>query len=168
MKRSGGVRVGTVQVVGVTVLLFAALLPKMLGLADAATDPIHYQNTPIASWRADGVGWATLIVGNTVYVGGDFPTVRNNAGTIVVTRANLAAFDVTTGELISTFTANTNGIVRALATDGTRLFVGGFFTTVNGSTRNRVAALDLATGAVDPGWNANSNNTVYALAAAGG
>ena len=29
----------------------------------------HFQNAPIASWRIDGVGYATLLVGDTVYVG---------------------------------------------------------------------------------------------------
>src|SRR5262245_10549856 len=107
--RVGG-RATALRVVAV-VGLFAALAPMAWSHAGATDDPAHFYETPVAAWRADGIGWATLVVGNTVYVGGDFPTVRSNDGTTVVTRANLAAFDATTGDLISTFTANTNGIV---------------------------------------------------------
>jgi hypothetical protein len=149
-------------------MVFAALLPLAAHQADAAAAPVYPENVPVAAWRADGVGWATLIVGNTVYVGGTFSTVRSNDGAQVVNRANLAAFDVRTGELISTFTADTNGIVRSLVSDGQRLYVGGLFTTVNGQPRRRVAAVDLATGAVDPTFRADASSNVYALALGGG
>jgi hypothetical protein len=39
--------------------------------------------------------------------------------------------------------------VYALATDGTRLFLGGGFTTVNGATRNQLASVTLPTGSLD-------------------
>ena len=42
------------------------------------------------------------------------------------------------------FVADTNGAVNALATDGTRLFVGGSFTTIKGVSRSRVASVNLA------------------------
>lgn len=45
------------------------------------------------------------------------------------------------------------GIVNALATDGIRVFIGGSFTSVNGTARAGLAAVDAATGAVLP-WNA--------------
>ena len=147
--------------------LVVASVPVIAGTAGAA-EPIHYYQTPVAAWRADGVGWATLVVGNVAYVGGDFPTVRSNNGATVVTRSNLAAFDLTTGALITTFTANTNGVVRALATDGQRLYVGGLFTSVNGVTRRRVAAVSLTTGAVDSNWSADASSNVFALAVGGG
>ena len=64
------------------------------------------------------------MIGNVVYVGGTF----NNA---VVpdrchrSRANLAAFCLADGNLLSSFAANFGGgPVNALATDGASLFVG--------------------------------------------
>jgi hypothetical protein len=133
--------------------------------AGAAT--IRFSNTPVASWRPNGVGRAVLVVGNVVYVGGEFTTVRNPSGSASVTRRNLAAFDATTGALLTSFRADTNGTVRALATDGTRLFVGGTFTNVNGTPRSRLAAVDLATGSVRA-WSADVSSNVYSLAVGGG
>jgi len=146
--------------------VLATLLPTIAPRAGAAESaPFH--ETPIAAWRTNGVGYASLVVGNVVYVGGTFSTVRNPSGSATVSRANLAAFDIYTGALLTSFTANTNGIVRALATDGSRLYVGGLFTSVNGTTRRRVAAVNLTTGAVDPGWSADASSNVYALAVGG-
>jgi hypothetical protein len=124
--------------------------------------------TIVRSWGADGVGWAALKVGNVVYVGGVFSTVHSPGGGSIVPRANLAAFDATTGALVGGFRADTNGRVKALATDGTRLFLGGNFTKVNGATRNHLAAVDLRTGAVQAWWTADANGDVYALSQAAG
>ena len=56
--------------------------------------------------------------------------------------------------------------VRAIAASGTKAYVGGDFTMLNGAPRNNVAAIDAATGEVDLGWNANANAKLRALAAA--
>jgi hypothetical protein len=56
----------------------------------------------------------------------------------------------------------TNGRVNAVAYLGGTLYLGGSFTTVNGTTRNRLAACDAATGNL-LGWNPNANNVVRAL-----
>jgi hypothetical protein len=154
-------------VVAAVALVGAGLVALVARPADAAPSPTYFSSTPIASWRADGVGWTTLVVGGTVYVGGTFGSVSSPDGATVVPRANLAAFDLATGALVSGFRADTNGDVRALATDGRRLFVGGSFTRVNGSSRLRLAALDPATGAVDPTWRVDANSNVYALAVGG-
>ena len=111
--------------------------------------------------------YATAVIGDTVYAGGNFSQVRNQGGTQTLARANLAAFDRTTGAVRTTFAADTNGIVRALTTDGTRLFVGGSFTTIGGQSRSRLAALDPTTGAVNAGFVANTTSHVYALARSG-
>jgi len=153
-------------VVGAAMLV--AAVPFVARSASASTEVAHFQNVPLASWRADGVGWTTLVVGNRVYVGGDFATVRSPDGTTVVAKANLAAFDLSTGALVDTFTANTNGVVRSLAYDGNQLYVGGSFTRVNGVSRGRVAALDPTTGAVSAAWSADASSNVYALAVGGG
>lgn len=145
----------------------AVTMPAVASRASAAS-PVRYHNTPIASWRTDGTGYASLVVGEVAYIGGEFSTLRSPDGSTVVPRQNLVAVNVRTGEPIDTFTANTNGSVRALATDGTRLFIGGQFTSVNGVSRQRVAALDPLTGAVDTAWSANASSNVYALAVGGG
>ncbi len=133
------------------------------GVSPAAATPVQYDTPPIESWRLNGQGFATVLVGDTAYVGGQFTTARSFDGSSTASRVDLAAFDVRTGELVTDFRADTDGIVRALTTDGTRLFVGGSFTTIGGVARKNLAALDLATGQVDLTWQADANKVVWAL-----
>jgi hypothetical protein len=124
---------------------------------------VLYAETPRAGWSTNGVGRAVLVVGDTVYVGGNFTAAVAPGGGSSVSRSNLAAFDLATGELRATFVADTNGSVRALASNGTSLFVGGMFTTINGVARSRLAAVDLTTGAVKTGFQADASSNVYGL-----
>jgi hypothetical protein len=78
----------------------------------------------------------------------------------------MVAVSTSTGQPTG-FRAETNGRVRALATDGARLYLGGSFTQVNGVARNHLAAVDLATGAVLP-WNHFADGDVYSLSVGGG
>jgi hypothetical protein len=154
MRRTG--RVGIVTIA-------ALLAVGSLGLPTAGAAPVAYSPTPLAGWSTNGPVYAVLIVGDTVYAGGNFTQVRGPGGTPTLARSDLAAFDIHTGAVRTGFAADTNGTVRALATDGSRLFVGGSFTTIKGVSRGRVAALDLASGAVNAGFLANTNSNVYAL-----
>jgi PKD repeat protein len=113
---------------------------------------------------ANGVGWAQVVIGNTVYVGGAFTgALAPGAASGASPRSNLMSYDLTTGALNS-FAPSFNGQVNALAAspDGSTLYVGGQFTAVNGTTRNRLAAINPTTGAVLP-WNPNVNGTVNAI-----
>lgn len=82
----------------------------------------------------------------SVYVGGEFATIGG------APRAGLAKLDTATGAVAPGFVANTNSYVKdlAVAPDGSTVYVGGNFLTVNGTPRARLAAVDAATGAVDP------------------
>ena len=114
-------------------------------------------------------------VGDVMYVGGNFTTVRNQDGTSSVAQPYLAAFDATTGEWIPSFRPKINRQVRALVRlPGDRLAVGGDFTTVNGSTRRGLAVFT-ATGALDTTWTTgvvqttgDKKPTVRALDVVGG
>ena len=88
-----------------------------------------------------------VVVGNTAYFGGAF---TNHSG---VTQRGLGAVDATTGVRVAAFTTAANdGTVYSLATDGTKLFVGGNFTGVGGQARNQLASVTLATNTLDA-WN---------------
>ncbi|BDZ45934.1 beta strand repeat-containing protein [Naasia aerilata] len=120
--------------------------------------------------QVDGVVWSTTIVGNTVYAGGQFTNARPAgaaAGQNQTARANMLAFNLQTGALITGFVANTNGVVNSVTSspDGSRIYIGGTFTTVNGTTRNRVAALNPTTGAVISGFAPSFNSAVEAVVA---
>ncbi len=61
-------------------------------------------------------------------------------------------------------TAGANGRVSAILRIGTRVFIGGSFTTVGGLPRHGLAALNADTGAVDPNWSADVSGEVLSLA----
>jgi hypothetical protein len=157
---------GGVAVVGAIVV--AILVPLLTTEAGASDEPARWQQAPLTSWRVEGTGNAAVVVGGTVYVGGEFSTVRSPDGRTAVTRHNLAAFDLATGALRPDFQANTNGIVRSLVASGDHLVVGGSFTSVRGVARSRLAAVDLTTGAVSTSLVADTNSNVYSLALGGG
>src|SRR3954453_1019800 len=103
--------------------------------------------------QIDGVAWTQVVVGSTVYVGGNFTTARPAgapAGVDTTPRADILAYDITTGNLIDAFAPVFNGQVRTLVAspDGTRLYAGGDFTTVDGHVHNRIAAFSTSTGAL--------------------
>ncbi|MGO4689581.1 PKD domain-containing protein [Glaciibacter sp. 2TAF33] len=160
-----------------TVVVVSALLIGAAG-AQADTAPPN-ASTPktvaadaLTAPQINGVVWTQLIVGNTVYVGGEFTRARPSgsaAGSNEVTRNNLMAYNLSTG-VMTAFNPNLNGAVRALAvsSDKTRVFVGGSFTTVGGVTRYRIAAFDAATGGLISSWAPVLNGNVKALDVAGG
>jgi hypothetical protein len=59
-------------------------------------------------------------------------------------------------------TPQTNGRVNAVAYLGGTVYIGGSFTTVNGTTRNRLAAFNAGDGTL-LSWNPNANGIVRAL-----
>ncbi|MGI3786557.1 MAG: LamG domain-containing protein, partial [Janthinobacterium lividum] len=110
------------------------------------------------------------IAGDTVYAGGSITSARPAgaaAGTNESARTNLLAYSISTGNLVSSFAPNLNGIVRvlALSPDKSRLYVGGEFTTVDGTTHNRLVAFSTATGQVDPSFAVDLGGPVYAISA---
>jgi hypothetical protein len=70
-----------------------------------------------------------------IYFGGDFTTVDG------LTRKRLAAFDTTTGSLISNFAPNVGYQVRAIAATATTVYIGGTFGGIGVNIRNNIAAL---------------------------
>jgi len=97
-------------------------------------------------------------------------------GTGEVPRTYLAAFDASTGALITTFdptitgagTCNPNnpcGVTAlAVSPDGSTLYVGGGFTGVNGSYRGYLAAFSTSAGALLSTWKPAATGAVHAIA----
>lgn len=137
--------------------------------ADPATPPTVAADA-LPTVQIDGVAWQQAIYGNTVYVVGKFSTARPAgaaAGTQTVPRNNILAYDLQTGELKTQFTASLNGQAKSIAIspDGSKVYVGGAFTEVNGTPRRFVAALNPTTGSLISSWAPNVGSQVYALAA---
>jgi hypothetical protein len=121
--------------------------------------------------QINGVVWSQVVVGNTVYVGGSFSTARPagvaQGGAGQVTRNNFLAYDLSTGQLLSSVVLNANAQVRTVTVspDGSRVYVGGDFTSFGGQTRNRVAAIDTASNTVVANFSPNVGYHVYDVAA---
>ena len=110
----------------------------LLGGAPAAADtqpplpttPPTVSSDPLPTVQINGVVWDQVIVGNRVYVTGRVHQARPAgaaAGTNETPRSNILAYDLTTGELITTWapSLNAQGLAIAASADGSRIFVGG-------------------------------------------
>ncbi|QCW51433.2 PKD domain-containing protein [Nocardioides dongxiaopingii] len=97
--------------------------------------------------------------GNTMYVGGNFARVTQEGGTGAVNQPFLAAFDVTTGQWLSSFRPVLNEQVHALATlPSGEVVAGGDFTSSNGAVVAGVVALNPTTGANSTTWRVMPEN----------
>ncbi len=134
----------------------------LIGLAGAAVASVGlaapasaaYPNDPAPqAWTADGPVHALKVAGGRVYVG------QTNGG--------IVALDASTGALV--WSASTDGDVRALtvSADGTRVFAGGGFVTVNGQTHRRLVALSATDGSVVTDWKASTGGMVRDLVVTG-
>ncbi|MCU1573160.1 MAG: hypothetical protein JWO93_1242 [Micrococcaceae bacterium] len=167
-----------------TVASATALALTALGAALLNAPPVRADTNPIPpddsvtvtadalpTAQLNGVAWQQVVVGNTVYVAGKFTTARPAgaaAGTSTVTRNNILAYDLSTGVLTS-FAPNLNGqaLTIAASPDGSRIYVGGDFTTVNGVSRLRAAAFSTATGELLTTFNPRMGGSVRAITATG-
>ncbi|GAB3672559.1 hypothetical protein GCM10027589_42090 [Actinocorallia lasiicapitis] len=132
--------------------------------------PATVTTDPLPTWQVNGVVWDQVLVGNTVYATGSFATARPPGvavgGAGQVNRGNILAYDITTGVVSSTFvhTLNGQGLRMAKSPDGSRVYVAGDFTTVDGQARGHVAAFNTATGALDPNFKPNVSARIRGLA----
>lgn len=92
----------------------------------------------------------------TLYAAGLFTKIGG------VTANRIAAFDVATGALKTTFAASLNYMVKSLAVTSTTVYVGGAFASSGSATRSRLAAFDAKTGAL-LAWNPGADDQVQAL-----
>jgi PKD repeat protein len=132
--------------------------------------PATVSDDSLPTVQINGVVWSQVVVGNTVYATGSFSSARpagSKLGTNETPRGNLLAFDLTTGDLITTFNHTLNAQGRAIiaSPDGSRVYVGGEFTKVDGLVHNRIAAFSTATGALLTGFTGSVDATVYAITA---
>ena len=125
--------------------------PAAPGDEQAATDSqtVSADALPTAQ-IGNGVVWDQAVVGNTVYVAGSFSTARpagSAAGENEQSRANLMAYDITTGELLG-WAPTTNAPVYSItpSADGSTLYLGGAFTQLDGVNTYRVGAVSAADG----------------------
>jgi hypothetical protein len=129
----------------------SALLTTVLVLSGAAV--ARAENIPLISTRPDstvgfdGTVHASVNVGDTVYLGGNFTHAIVDGRK--VSRKRLAAVDARTGRLLP-WAPQADDTVLAVTTAGSSLYVTGEFATVGGQARGGIAGIDLGSGAVGP------------------
>jgi outer membrane protein assembly factor BamB len=142
---------------------------RKLALLSASTGVVD------PKWRAAAGGMVRDIVvsGDTAYFGGSF---KRHNGTV---QSNLGAVSTTPGQNAvprAGFDASSDGIVYALDLSGSRLVIGGKFTSLSGSPRNQLGSFNVSTNSLD-GWRPEAacsgcnlywdltvdGNTVYAV-----
>ena len=160
----------------VTVLLSCLALQVHADIAGAELSPVaqpgagHVTADALPTVQINGVVWDQAIVGNTVYVVGEFTRARPAGaplGSNETVRNNMLAYNLTTGVLLPNFVANLNAPAKTVtaAPDGSRIYIGGNFTQVNTLTRNRIAALDPSTGTPVNGFSASLDYRVNDIVA---
>jgi hypothetical protein len=121
----------------------------------------------VPGFQTNGRVTSIVTYKNTVYVGGDFTSVRPAGapeGTGEVARAHLAAFRLDSGALRA-WNPGANAEVSALtlSPDKKTLFVGGEFSRLDGAKRHGIGALTRKSGSVTK-YKANANGPVMAIA----
>jgi hypothetical protein len=161
----------------------AAAVPMLglltpLGAESARADTAPVSPVTLSTVSADslptvqvnGVVWSQVVVGNTVYATGSFSSSRpagSAAGSNETPRANILAYTLSTGALVTSWapTLNAQGLVVTATPDGSKIFVGGDFTSVSGVAKNRIVALNPTTGTVITSFAASVNSRVRTLVA---
>ncbi|KQR53546.1 cell surface protein [Leifsonia sp. Leaf336] len=140
-------------------LIFGGLAIAQPAAADSnPPDPTNPSTPPtvtadvLPTPQINGVVWSQVVVGNTVYVAGKFTSARpagSPAGTNETPRNNLLAYDITTGTLLP-FAPNLNAQALSIAAspDGSRIYVAGDFTSIDGKGYYRLAAFSTATNTI--------------------
>lgn len=122
----------------------------------AAFDTGSGEHWKISTWpRINGVVDKIVPDGaNGVIIVGMFTRAGDSA------RQNVVRID-SSGN-VTALKANANNSVKTALVHNGILYIGGNFTTINGTARNRVAALNLSTGALTS-WNPNVNGVVAGI-----
>lgn len=122
-----------------------------LAATDAATGAVTW-----APAIDNGVS-AVEVSGDRLYVGGLFTMVNGQP------RASAAAFSLATRQLLSWApqakgTEGRSTVVQAIRPAGSKVYIGGHFTTVGGEPRAHIAAVDAVTG-VPTDWASNATRS---------
>jgi hypothetical protein len=125
--------------------------------------------------RVDAIAYGKGSSAGMVFLAGRFTQVKPpGTGGTAVTRNRVAAFNVSTGALVSTFNPNVQSgndpevFALALSPDGSKLFIGGRFASVGGVARRHLAVVSATTGkVVDLGssstWSPNPDAPVKTI-----
>ncbi len=178
-----GTSSGRARVLGMFTAVASALLligggAGIGGAASADTMPPDPNNpaspptvgaTALPTTQLDGVAWDQWVVGDNVYVAGKFNNARpagSPAGSNNTPRSNFLVYNITNGVLNTGINVPLNAQALAVAAtpDGSRIYIGGDFTTASGGNYYRIVAINAATGQVISSFRPIMESQVRALA----
>jgi hypothetical protein len=136
-------------------LAYGAAAATSLATVVAFGAPAHaaYSEQPVSlPWHPSGPVHSSVNRSGVLYLGGEL----NGVG-------GIAAVDADTGHLLWQVPAGDDVRALALSRDGTRLYAGGSFTTVNGATHRHLVALNVAKHRVITSWKARTEGNVRDL-----
>jgi hypothetical protein len=144
-----------------------AVLGAVAGLVMSTTPAFAVaSSTPAKTWGTNGRVSVMLSIGGNTVLGGDFTSVVDTTG-ISYPASRLAVINASTGVVNRAWTGSADDTVSALAVYGTTLFVGGYFSKVDGVSHRSVAAISLSTGALISTFRTTADKPVLGLAVAG-
>ncbi|SDR68135.1 PKD domain-containing protein [Actinopolymorpha singaporensis] len=139
----------------VLVALATVVLPSQASAVQVPQSKVVSDN-PV-NWTPhvlDGRVMSIVQVGGMIILGGEFSQVSSADGTTIYNRSNLVAFSATTGVVSTTFNPRADGEVTTLivSADGSTVFAGGFFNTINGQPAKSTAKINVANGQLTAGF----------------
>ena len=158
--------------------LAGALVLSASGFATPAFAVQPSQTGPVSTTPATGTPALTAgplefirelkQCGDTVYAVGTFTSITQDGS--VYTRDNVFSFDATAPYTMTAWDPDVNGTVSTIAFDGgncAEAYIGGSFTSVDGTSVENLAELSTTTGAVNPAFAHTANAQVYTMAVTG-
>ena len=149
------------------------LATAMMALGSAASADIGATHTSLVSEFAsfntpgvvDGRVEAIAVDGDTVFVGGTFTQIHDPLSDEIIDQPYLFAYSKSSGDIIREFDPILNNEVLALETtgDGTGVFAGGVFNSINGETNRRGIVKIADNGDRVPGFGARADALIKTL-----
>jgi hypothetical protein len=144
----------------------ALLLTGFAGPASASVSPTPASGTPELTAPNGATEQVRQLVqcGGTMYAVGTFTTIQRFS--TVYTRNNIFSFSATSPFTVSSWAPNVNGTVNTIAFNGSdcsTAYIGGSFTSVNGSSAHDIAAISTSTGALVASFAHSANGQVETI-----
>jgi hypothetical protein len=143
----------------------ALVLAGFSGSASAAVSPHPASGTPELTAPGSTEQVRQLVqCGGNMYAVGTFTKIQRS-GT-VFTRNNIFSFKATSPYTVNSWAPSVNGTVNTIAFNGSNCgtaYIGGAFSTVNGSSAHDIAAVSTSTGALVAGFGHTANGQVESI-----
>jgi hypothetical protein len=174
-----GLRVWSSRVAAGVAVLSVTVLAAPAALAQASTGPVSSTPAPGTPHLGPFVSGHTEQIRQLVQCGGTMYAVGRftPAGGGIVQRGttyarnNVFSFSATAPYKITSWAPDVNGIVNTIAFSGGNCadaYIGGLFTTINGTAAKDIAEISTTTGNVVPAFGHNASGQVETILATGG